>query len=56
MQPHLFLQAVCIEQRHYKAKTIETSATGMILCASFILHSRDYVAKSLDNTKVGKPF
>lgn len=34
---HLFLQAMCIERRQYKAKINETSATGMILCASFIL-------------------
>lgn len=34
---HLFLQDMCIECRHYKAQMNETSATGMILCASFIL-------------------
>lgn len=37
IKPHLFLQAMCLERRHYKAKINETSATGMILCASFIL-------------------
>lgn len=37
IKPHLFLQAMCLECRHYKAKINETSATGMILCVSFIL-------------------
>jgi len=33
----LLLQATCTEQRHYNTKINETSATGTILCASFIL-------------------